>query len=145
MDAGSDAWRGGLRVLLSYNATDAWLAEALRASLFVLKPEIDIVLSPDPDAATSRRRSKPLDVREFDALLLVAGPSGLSATQEAEWSAAAQHATHGDDFVALPILAGNTKPPRHVAFHNRAWFRAPVVTDRDMVCNLIQLLMNRPS
>jgi hypothetical protein len=136
---------GGLRVLLSYNATDAWLAEALRASLFVLKPEINIVLSPDPHTATSRRRFKPIDVREFDALLLVAGPSGLSAAQQAEWLAAARHATHDDDFVTLPVLAGNSQPPGHLAFHSREWFRAPVVTDREMACNLIQWLMNRPS
>jgi hypothetical protein len=133
-----------LRVLLSYNGVDAWLAEALRASLFMLEPEINFVLWPDPcSAEASQRCSKSFCMREFDALLLLAGPSGLSASQEAEWTAAMRRAAQDDKFALLPVLAGQSPLPQRIGLQEREWFKAPVVTDRDTICELILMLKSQ--
>jgi hypothetical protein len=126
-----------LRVLLSYNAADVWLTEALRASIFLSSPDLDVSLSPDPCAA---RRSKPVDFRRFDALLLVAGPSGLTIRQHAEWTAGTNRAAQDGKFILLPVLAGPSAPPPEEDLKNREWFRAPVVTDRNMIGSLVRAL-----
>lgn len=136
---------GHLRILLSYNAVDAWLAEALRASLFMLEPEMDFVLWPDPFSAPSQRCSKSACMREFDALLLLAGPSGLSASQEVEWMSGTRRAAQDDKFMLLPVLAGYSGLPQQVGLKEREWFRAPVVTDRDTLRDLIRLLKTQRS
>jgi hypothetical protein len=128
-----------LRVLLSYNAADVWLTEALRASIFLSSPDLDVSLSPDPCAARRPDLSKPVDFRGFDALLLVAGPSGLTNRQHAEWTAGTRAAQDGK-FILLPVLAGPSAPPPENDLKNREWFRAPVVTDRNMIGSLVRAL-----
>ncbi len=125
-----------MRVLLSYNAADVWLTEALRASIFLSSPDLDVSLSPDPCPA---RRSKPVDFCRFDALLLVAGPSGLTIRQHAEWTAGTNRAAQDGKFILLPVLAGPSDPPEN-DLKNREWFRAPVVTDRNMIGSLVRAL-----
>jgi hypothetical protein len=128
-----------LRVLLSYNAADVWLTEALRASLFLSSPDLDVSLSPDPCAARRADSSKPVDFRRFDALLLVAGPSGLTIRQHAEWTAGTNRAAQDGKFILLPVLAGPSNPPEN-DLKNREWFRAPIVTDRNMIGSLVRAL-----
>ena len=134
-----------MRILLCYNSADAWLTEALRASLFLSSPDLDVSLSPDPYTARRTDSSKPIDFREFDALLLVSGPSGLTIHQQAEWTAARKRATQNVKFRLLPVLAGLSVPPSEEDFKCREWFVAPVVTDRDMICSLVRALEASPS
>jgi len=134
-----------LRILLCYNSADAWLTEALRASLFLSSPDLDVSLSPDPYTARRPDASKPIDFREFDALLLVSGPSGLTIRQQAEWTAARKRAAQNVKFRLLPVLAGLSVPPSGEDFKCREWFVAPVVTDRDMICSLVRALEASPS
>ena len=129
-----------MRVLLSYNAADAWLTEALRASLFLSYPDLDVVLSPDPCAAHRSDVSRRIDFRQFDALLLVAGPSGLTSRQQEEWAAASRRAGQETTFLLLPVLAGRSASSPEEKFNDREWFRAPVVTDRNMICDLVRVL-----
>jgi hypothetical protein len=131
---------GRLRILLSYNAADAWLTEAFRASLFLSYPALDVVLSPDPCAAPRPDASKPIHLGEFDALLLVAGPSGLTIRQQAELTAATKRAAQDKTFILLPVLAGPNASAPEKDLKNREWFRAPVVTDRNMICSLVRVL-----
>lgn len=129
-----------MRILLSYNEADAWLINALRASLFLSSPDLDVLLSPPPCVAPLIDLSKPVDFRQFHGLLLVAGPSGLTVRQQTEWTAGTRRAEQDDKFVLLPVLAGRSAPPSAKGLENRAWFRAPVVTDRNMICSLVQAL-----
>jgi len=127
-----------LRILLSYNAADAYLTQALRASIFLSAPGLEFSLSPHPCAASPR--PKRVKIRDFDGLLLVAGPRGLTVHQQAEWAAATKRAAHDGKFALLPVLAGRNDPPPEEALKNREWFKAPMVTDRDMICSLVRAL-----
>lgn len=129
-----------MRILLSYNAADAWLAEALRATFFIVAPDVTFVFSPVACSANSGERRKAIDLREFDALVLLSGPSGLSNEQETEWAAAMRHTVRNSEFVLVSVLMGDCEPPKQRALLDRQWFKAPVVTDREMARKLISLL-----
>lgn len=134
-----------MRILLSYNAADAWLAEALRASIFMLEPEINFVLWPMACSAASQRCPRPVEMREFDGLLLLAGPNGVLPSQESEWTTATRRAAQDNKFIIVPVLAGQSSPPQRLALEERKWFKAPVVTDRDTIRGLLLMLKNQQS
>lgn len=129
-----------MRILLSYNAVDAFLAEALRATLFVVAPDVTFVFSPMRCPASVGHERRAADPRKFDALLLLCGPSGLSNEQETEWAAATRYAARNKEFVVVSVLVGDCKPPKQTALPEHRWFKAPVVTEREMARKLISLL-----
>jgi hypothetical protein len=133
-----------LRVLLSYNDTDAWLTHALRATLFLLDQSIDFVLSPDPAKPGGTYPADATGVDEFDGLLLVAGPGGFSAVQRVMWHAASIRAANDEKFALVPILVGNAQTSRLDGPACLEWTSVPVVTDREMVFKLVQRLTRIP-
>lgn len=134
-----------MRILLSYNVADAWLAEALRATLFIVAPDITFVFDPTPCSAGPGEKRKAIDLREFNALLLLSGPRGLSDEQRAEWTVALRHEVRNNKFSLLPVLVGESEPPRQTAFADCKWLKVPVVTDREMARKIIFLLRDRYS
>ena len=129
-----------MRVLLSYNAADAGLAEALRATLFIVAPDITFVFSPTPRSVDLGQKCNAIDLREFNALLLLSGPSGLTNEQEAEWAAAVRRTVRDNEFSLLLVLVGDAGQPKQTAFLDRKWLKVPVVTDREMARHLLFLL-----
>jgi len=106
----------------------------------MLGPDLHFTLSPAPCTQRSRHNPTAVDIREFDSLILVVGPNGLSAQQKDEWNTANQLSAQDGKFVVLPVAAGSALPPKGINLGTREWFELPVVTDRKAVRALIQIL-----
>lgn len=125
---------GALRILLSFNPDDVALAEAFRASLFVASPELEIFFTP-----ILFEEYRPLDLQHADAFLLLVGPHGLAERQAQECSAAIQLKERSGEFLAVAILAAGAKAPQILPRH-LPLIEAPVVTDRDMLRQVVDAL-----
>lgn len=117
---------------------------ALRATLFLLDQSIDFIPSPDPPKPAGFDPTDATDVNEFDGLLLVAGPGGLSVAQLVMWKAASIRAANDENFALVPILVGNAQASQLDPLVCLEWKSIPIVTDREMVFKLIQRLTHLP-
>lgn len=125
--------KSGLEVLLSFNKADCHLAEALRASLFMLEPDLDVmevILSPSCYGAVRFEETIANGVREADRFLLLVGPRGVGNWQEMEFKFAQMRGRQESDFLIVPIIAANGKRPAIEVMRGLNWIELPVVTDR---------------
>lgn len=132
-----------MEVLLSFNKKDCHLAEALRATLFMLEPNLDvmeIILSPACYGAVQFEETAAIGVREADRMLLLVGPQGVGKWQEIEWKFARTRRRQESGFVVIPVLAGNAERPSTALMRDMTWIDVPVVTDRRAVRWIIQAL-----
>jgi hypothetical protein len=129
-----------LELLISFNRDDAHLAEALRASLFMLQPEDQFVLSPASYGAVFFEENITAGVYEADAFLLLIGPKGISHWQEIECGIARERNKQDGNFPVLAVLAGNSQVPQDLIPFGMSWIKLPVVTDRTMLRRLLREL-----
>jgi len=129
-----------LSLLLSFNYKDLFLAEALRASLFVLEPKLKCFLSPASYGADMFEENVAQVVYEDDAFLLLTGPSGLSHWQELEAGIALERSKRDSRFLVVPVLAAGAVRPRHSFLESLNWIEIPVVTDRTALLWLIKAI-----
>jgi hypothetical protein len=116
-----------VRVLLSFNPKDAAFAEAFRASLFMISPEMEIFVSP-----VLFVEDRPLALKHADALLLFAGPHGLTDRQQQEYATATERSEKNGNFAVVRVLAAGGQVPEWLS-RNMTWIEAPVVTDHKML------------
>jgi hypothetical protein len=122
-----------MEVLLSFNYDDRHLAEALRATLFMLEPNLDVmevILSPACYGAVWFEKNIAEGVDEADRLLLLVGPSGVSKWQEIECKFAFERQRKESNFFVIPVLAAEGGRPVKEIFSGLNWIEMPVVTDR---------------
>lgn len=129
-----------LSILLSFNYKDRFLAEAMRASLFVLEPNLQCFLSPASYGAVMFEENVAQGVYEDDALLLLVGPSGLSHWQEIESRIALDRRRRDCSFSVVPVLAAGAVRPEHSFLESLNWIEIPVVTDRTLLRRLIKAI-----
>ncbi len=137
--------KSDMEVLLSFNKEDCHLAEALRATLFLLEPDLDvmeIILSPACYGAVQFEEIIANGVREADQFLLLVGPRGLSKPQEIECKFALTRRWQDSSFALIPVLAANAEPPSTAIMRDLSWIELPVVTDRRAGQWIIQALRN---
>jgi hypothetical protein len=120
-----------LRILLSFNPNDLALAEALRASLFVVSPDPEVFFSP-----TLFEDDRALDLQHADAFLLLIGPHGLVERQAQECRAAIEISERNKEFIVVSILAAGAQSPQFLPC-KLTCIKAPVVTDRKMLHEII--------
>lgn len=145
MVAAARQWGVLVRVLLSFNAKDLYLAQAFRASLYMFGPKLEVFFSPasvdtvlfEQDDDLEQRA--PVDVAHADAFLLLVGPNGLGDWQVRECSVALARSARDDKFILVPVLAAGGRAPQGLAC-DAIWIEAPVVTDRDMLRKVIDAL-----
>jgi hypothetical protein len=126
----------GLEILLSFNKDDCHLAEALRASLFILEPNpdvMDIILSPACYGALQFEETIANGVREADRFLLLVGPRGVGKWQEIEYKFAFARRCQESSFDVIPVLAANGGRPSIETMRDLNWIEMPIVTDRRAV------------
>ncbi len=129
-----------LRVLISFNFKDAALAEALRASLFTLDPDLQIALSPASYGAVYRRSTVANGIVETDAFLLLIGPSGIGPWQDVEYRFALERNLEDGGFAVIPVLAAASQVPQFSLPPNRTWIEAPVIVDPRILDRIIAAL-----
>jgi hypothetical protein len=112
---------------------DVHLAEALRASLFMLEPDWRIVLSPASHGAGQLKQNVADGVHESDAFVLLAGPNGVSRWQETELNVAFDRRYRESRFPLVTVLVGKAEVPNFLIPYDLKWFKLPVVTDRTML------------
>ena len=122
---------GALRILLSFNPFDAALAEAFRASLFVAAPELEVFFSP-----ILFEDHRTIKLKEADAFVLFVGPRGLDGRQTREFDVAVKRSERDSEFAIVSILAANARAPQAPLF-NLNWIEMPVVTDRNVMRNVV--------
>ena len=122
-----------MEILISFNFEDVHLAEALQASLFMLDPDRQIVLSPASYGAVMFKQNIASGVYEADALVLLVGPKGISRWQKTELEIALQRQSEESNFPLVPLLAGNAQVPGILIPYDLKWMKLPVVTDRKML------------
>jgi hypothetical protein len=127
----------GRELLISFNFEDVHLAEALRASLFVLQPDRQIVLSPASYGAVLFRQNIAKGVYEADEFLLLIGPKGISSWQEIELGFALERSERESDFSVVAALVGKSRVPYDLGPIKLNWIELPVVTDRTMLNRLL--------
>jgi hypothetical protein len=132
-----------LRVLISFNFEDDGWEETFRASLFMLEPDLEYILSPVSYGAVSLRDVIANGIFEADAFLLLVGPKGISRWQEIECEIALDRNAHDSSFVVVPVLAARGQAPNLALLRDLNWFNAPVVTDRTMLRRLIGALKSK--
>jgi hypothetical protein len=123
----------GVEVLLSFNEEDCHLAEALRATLFMLEPNLDlmeVILSPACYGAVQFDDTIATDVREADRFLLLIGPHGVGKWQAVECGLALARSREERAFSVIPVLAANGKQPSTETLRDLNWIEVPIVTDR---------------
>jgi hypothetical protein len=126
-----------VEILISFNLEDVYLAEALQASLFMLEPDQQTVLSPASYGAVLFKENIANGVYEADAFVLVAGPNGISRWQETELEVALQRKSYEAHFPVVPVLAGKAEVPGILVPYDLKWMKLPVVTDRTMLARLL--------
>ncbi len=129
-----------MELLISFNFDDVHLAEALRASLFLVQPDQQIVLSPACYGAVFFEENIAAGVYEADAFLLLIGPKGVSRWQEIECGIARERNKQDSNFPVLAVLAGNSQVPQNLIPFGMSWIKLPVVTDRTMLRRLLREL-----
>jgi hypothetical protein len=129
-----------LSVLLSFNYKDRFLAEALRASLFVLEPNLQFFLSPASYGAVMFEENVAQGIYEDDAFLFLVGPSGVSHWQEIESRIALDRSQRDSSFSMVPVLTAGAMRPAHSFLEVLNWIQIPVVTDRTALRWLIKAI-----
>lgn len=132
--------RTDFSVLLSFNYKDRFLAEALRASLFVLEPKLQFFLSPASYGAVKFEENIAQGIYEDDTLLSLVGPSGLSHWQEVEARIAVNRSQRDSSFSVIPVLAAGAARPTLSFLESLNWIEIPVVTDRTALLWLIKAI-----
>lgn len=132
-----------VELLISFNFDDAYLAEALRASLFMLQPEHLFVLSPASYGAVLFKENIVAGVNEADAVLLLVGPKGMSSWQEIEFGVALERNQQDRDFALVAVLAGHTQVPPNLIPFGLSWIKMPTMTDQTMLRQLLREVQNR--
>lgn len=137
-----------MEVLLSFNKEDCHLAEALRATLFMLEPDLDVmdlILSPACYGAVRFEKTIADGVLEADRFLLVVGPRGVGKWQEIECKFAFTRSRQESSFAVIPVLAANGERPSQEIMRDLNWIEVPVVTDRRAGRWIIEALRDTPS
>jgi hypothetical protein len=135
--------KSDMEVLLSFNKADCHLAEALRATLFMLEPDLgvmEIILSPACFGAVQFEESIANGVREAGQFLLLVGPRGISKWQGIECKFAFARRSQDSSFAVIPVLAANAERPSTEILRDLNWIEVPVVTDRRAVQWIIRAL-----
>lgn len=135
-----------MEVLLSFNYDDCHLAEALRATLFMLEPNLDvmeIILSPVCFGAVHFEENIARGVDEADRFVVVVGPHGVGKWQEIECKLAFARKCRDRDFIVIPVLAAEGRRPKTEMLRDLNWIEMPVVTDRRAARWLIKALNGR--
>lgn len=127
-------------ILLSFNYEDVALAEALRASLFMLDHDLQVFLSPVSYGAVSFKSVIANGIAKSDGFLLLIGPNGIGTWQEVEFSIALDRNVQDSSFPVVPVIAGGGPVPGFSFLRNLNWIEAPVVTDYRMLRRLIAAL-----
>lgn len=132
-----------MEVLLSFNYDDCHLAEALRATLFMLEPNLDVmevILSPACYGAVHFEENIAKGIDEADRLLIIVGPRGPSKWQEIECKFALERKCRDSNFILIPVLAAEGRLPTTEMLRDLNWMEMPVVTDRRAAQWLIKAL-----
>lgn len=140
--------RPGVEVLLSFNEADCHLAEALRATLFMLEPDLDlmeVILSPACYGAVQFEDTIATGVREADRFLLLIGPHGVGKWQAIECRLALARSREERKFSVIPVLAANGKQPSTEIMRNLNWIEVPIVTDRKAARWILEALRDAHS
>ena len=122
-----------VRVLLSFNAEDVALAEAFRATLFILAPDLEVFFSP-----ILYEGYRAIKFHEADALIFFVARHGLSDLQRQELHRAFKRAKTDSEFTIVPVLAGSANPPELST--SLDWIDVPVVTDQNTLTEIIAVL-----
>ena len=123
-----------MRVLLSFNAEDVALAEAFRATLFILAPDLEVFFSP-----ILYEGYQAIKFHEADALVFFVAQHGLSDLQRQELHRAFKRVDTDSEFTIVPILAGSAKQPE-LSTSSLDWIDVPVVTDQNTLTQVIAVL-----
>jgi hypothetical protein len=134
-----------VELLISFNFDDVHLAEALRASLFMLEPERQFVLSPASYGAVLFRENIAAGVDEADAFLLLIGPRGISSWQEIEFGIALERNRRDRNFPLVAVLAAHSQVPTDLIPFGLNWLSLPVMTDRTMLRRLLSEVQSGPA
>lgn len=138
----------GVEVLLSFNKEDCHLAEALRATLFMLEPNLDlmeVILSPACYGAVQFDDAIAKGVMEADRFLLLVGPRGVGKWQAIECNFALKRRREEREFSVIPVLAANGKRPPIEIMRDLNWIEVPIVTDRRAVRWILEALRDTRS
>jgi hypothetical protein len=126
-----------VEILISFNYDDRHLAEALRASLFVLAPDFDVIqfiLSPTSYGAVRLDKNVAAGVYEADVYVLVVGPRGIGRWQVRECEIALERRRNDPSFLVFPVLAAaGSQAPTQDYLRDLDWISMPVVTDRTIL------------
>jgi hypothetical protein len=131
-----------VELLISFNFDDVHLAEALRASLFMLQPEYQFVLSPASYGAVLFKENIAAGVDEADAFLILIGPEGISPWQEIEFGFAFERNKRNRNFPLVTVLAAHSPAPPSLLPLSLNWIEMPVLTDRTMLRRLLRDIQN---
>jgi hypothetical protein len=131
-----------VELLISFNFDDVHLAEALRASLFVLEPEHQFILSPASYGAVLFKENIAAGVDEADAFLLLIGPQGISSWQKIEFAIARERNKRDRNFPLVAVLAAHSRVPADLVRLGLNWLELPVLTDRTMLSRLLSEVQN---
>jgi hypothetical protein len=134
-----------VELLISFNFDDVHLAEALRASLFMLEPNHQFVLSPASYGAVLFKENVAAGVDEADAFLLLIGPRGISFWQEIEFDVARERNRRDRNFPLVAVLAAHSQVPTDLIPFGLNWHKLPVMTDRTMLRRLLNEVQKGPA
>lgn len=131
-----------VELLISFNFDDVHLAEPVRAGLFVLEPDHQIILSPASYGAVLFKENIAAGVEEAHSFLLLIGPSGMGSFQKIELVMALERQKRDRNFPVAAVLAGKSEVPPELIPLGLDWIKLPVVTDRAMLRRLLGELQN---
>ncbi len=129
-----------MRIFLSFNSRDISFAEAIRAGLSTIAPEVQIFFSPISLGAGFWLPKLAEGIADADAFLLLIGPKGVGPWQEVEYFTAFDRHVGDKRFALVPVMAAGAEAPGLSFLRSLNWVEAPVITEDKVLHRLLAAL-----
>jgi TPR repeat protein len=129
-----------MRIFLSFNSRDISFAEAIRAGLSKIAPDVKIFFSPISLGAGFWLPRLAEEITEAEAFLLLIGPKGIGPWQEVEYFTAFDRHVSDKRFALVPVMVAGAEAPGLSFLRTLNWVEAPIVTEDKALHRLLAAL-----
>jgi WD40 repeat protein len=129
-----------VRIFLSFNSKDTAFAEAIRAGLSRIEPDIKIFFSPISLGAGFWLPKLAEGIAEAEAFLLLIGPKGIGPWQEVEYFTAFDRHVADKRFAVVPVMVSGAEAPGLSFLRTLNWVEAPAIAEDKVLHRLLAAL-----
>jgi tetratricopeptide (TPR) repeat protein len=129
-----------VRIFLSFNSKDTASAEAIRAGLSRIEPDVQIFFSPISLGAGFWLPKLAEEIDRAEAFLLLIGPNGIGPWQEVEYFTAFDRHVTDKRLAMVPVMVSGAEAPGLSFLRTLNWVEARVITEDKVLHRLLAAL-----